>query len=350
MKGSSFAAVAVFAVAVLVSVSGWAQTQWSEPIATPDRFEVLESYDSKAVYDKETGLIWEREPAILNGQSALDLFNLRWQEAQWRCNRQDSGNRIGWRLPTVQELASLIDPSQQALPDQHPFINVQQAFYWSATSIANNTQAASAAPTNTANAWIVSFANGVVATTGKVNRHFLWCVHDRQHVDPMPTRFVVLDSYHGQAVLDTETGLVWEQSPDTRTTSWAVAQTRCNQKTVGNRKGWRLPTIQELSSLIHHGTPAFLPPGKPFSNVHGAGNADSEVFAKYWTVSTSIFETPSPPAPLIAWAIQMGDEDFLDNERVKRETKSVVQIDSQDHKAFMYAWCVRGGPSRIDPQ
>ena len=41
----------------------------------------------------------------------------------------DPGNRKGWRLPTVEELASLV-----YLPSGHPFINVQSGAYWSSTT------------------------------------------------------------------------------------------------------------------------------------------------------------------------------------------------------------------------
>src|SRR5437016_8649313 len=67
---------------------------------------------------------------------------------------------------------------------------------------------------------------------------------------PSSTRFIVLSNLNSVAVLDRETGLVWEQSPSTSTLSWDGAQNHCNTLRAGGRLGWRLPTLQELASLV----------------------------------------------------------------------------------------------------
>jgi len=132
------------------------------------RFVVLSKFDDAAVLDRETGLVWERAP----GSNQID-----WFRAQFQCNRLTVGNRKGWRLPTIQELASLLDPSLAftgvpALPNGHPF-TVAPVFYWSATSGSQNPDLA----------WGVIVNNASPITTNKVGLFFAWCVRGGQGVD-----------------------------------------------------------------------------------------------------------------------------------------------------------------------
>lgn len=125
-------------------------------------------------------------------------------------------------------------------------------------------------------------------------------------------RFVVLSNFNGEAVLDRETGLVWERYPDTTTKSFSQAQFHCVTRAVANRSGWRLPHIQELRSLIDL-TVDSLPPGHPFS-VAPQGYY-------YWS-ATNLDQLPA-----FAWATNLsgGIGQFL------KEAN------------FTPAWCVRGG-------
>ena len=142
---------------------------WGEPINTPDRFIVLTSFNNEAVFDRETGLVWEQSP---------DTTGLNWFGAQLHCNQRSVGNRLGWRLPTIQELASLIDPTVPfpgpTLPPGHPFSNVQSSAYWSATTFA----------TSASLAWVVVLSGGVVGAGDKSSSLFVWCARGGQGVDP----------------------------------------------------------------------------------------------------------------------------------------------------------------------
>src|SRR5262245_61970541 len=61
---------------------------------------------------------------------------------------------------------------------------------------------------------------------------------------PSNTRFIVLSNFNSEAVLDRETGLVWERAPDTIARTWSVAAGRCASLKKGGRFGWRLPSVQ----------------------------------------------------------------------------------------------------------
>lgn len=89
--------------------------------------------DNQAVLDRETGLVWMKSP--------YQFFTGAWGGATGNCADIGPGGRLGWRLPAVEELASLIDSTQlsgPALPAGHPFTNVQDRSYWTATTFAGN--------------------------------------------------------------------------------------------------------------------------------------------------------------------------------------------------------------------
>jgi len=93
---------------------------WPEP-----RFEILHA----GVLDRLTRLLWRRS-ANLASQPLV------WREALAAVaalNQDGSGNI--WRLPTINELEALVDCSAHspALPWRHPFVDVQD-IYWSSTT------------------------------------------------------------------------------------------------------------------------------------------------------------------------------------------------------------------------
>ena len=67
---------------------------------------------------------------------------------------------------------------------------------------------------------------------------------------PSASRFTVLAAFGGHAVRDNNTGLVWEKAPDTTVRSWGDSTFYCINKNVGGTRGWRLPSVTELVSLM----------------------------------------------------------------------------------------------------
>ena len=95
---------------------------------------------------------------------------------------------------------------------------------------------------------------------------------------PASSRFTVLPAFNNQAVRDNNTGLVWEQAPDTDgSRRWADATSYCATKSVGNTFGWRLPSVIELKSVQDPLLPPTFVPGPPiFSGV---------LTSAYWSAS-----------------------------------------------------------------
>jgi hypothetical protein len=91
--------------------------------------------------------------------------------------KRTTGNLMGWRLPSMPELASLVDPSaafgELHLPPGHPFTNVQANNYWTATTFADLP----------AQAWAVQFSFGGVQSTAKFGPLQVWCVRGGMNAD-----------------------------------------------------------------------------------------------------------------------------------------------------------------------
>lgn len=135
---------------------------WDQIISS-NRF--VDALDGTAVLDKETGLVWAKNANLNNG-----FFT--WQQAMDYCTTLSLGGRKGWRLPTVEELASLVDPTQSnpSLPSGHPFTNVQSSGYWSSSSYSGDSSYA----------WGVNMGGGYVNYFDKTGSHYVWPVRGGQ--------------------------------------------------------------------------------------------------------------------------------------------------------------------------
>ena len=143
------------------------------------------------------------------------------------------------------------------------------------------------------------------------------------------TRFQVLQSFKGEAVLDRETGLIWQKSPASKGVIYTDAQTSCLRATTGGRMGWRMPTFEELASLrttemgLANNNSAALPAGHPFQNV--------VPMTQYWTTTTD--PNDSADVRQLSFAKSCGTSIICFQGRGKTDGSPVDPV-----------WCVRGGP------
>ena len=276
-------------------------TSWPEP-----RFDLRHD----EVMDRLTGLIWCRN-------ANLAEFPLTWQEALdfvAIMNREQHFDQRDWRMPNRRELRSLLSLQTKlpALPERHPFIDVFNGWYWSATT----------AVISPAHAWYVALDGARMFYGGKDQSFMLWPVRGEglsvvprtgqclcydtagkvisctgsgqdgefRYGAPWPEpRFEILHA----GVLDRLTGLLWRHSANLtplpvvwREALAAVA--KLNHEGAGIT--WRLPTINELEALVDCAahSPA-LPSGHPFADVQDV----------YWSSTNSLFE------PDWAWALYL---------------------------------------------
>jgi hypothetical protein len=132
---------------------------WSQILPVAERFELVMGDD--AVLDKETGLVWARDANLYNGTRT-------WQEAINFCHDLSIANRKGWRLPTLEELSSLIETGHgnPAIPYGHPFLNLVGSDYWSSTTYEGGSTLA----------WSVVIPSGNVLIVNKTTSHYVWPV------------------------------------------------------------------------------------------------------------------------------------------------------------------------------
>ena len=114
--------------------------------------------NNEGVLDRETGLVWMRNADI--GSSSQPL-------AQLNCLYATAGQRRGWRLPSPDELLTLVDTVTGGLPQGHPFQNVQVAqsqLYWTSTEWVQGM------------ALTFYFFSGDVSTADRTFQNHAWCV------------------------------------------------------------------------------------------------------------------------------------------------------------------------------
>ena len=274
--------------------------EWQRGAPWPaERFVVR----GEVVTDGLTGLHWCRDATV-------STFPCTWAEAFALIdglNRERHGGRDDWRLPNRNELRSLMSyqARKPALVEGHPFVNVFLGWYWTSTTAAISPAYAWAVHLEGARmfygrkdqeylCWPVCGAgNGLLPRTGQrrcvdaggvvVVCRVLGQAGELQTGAPWPEpRFTVT----GEVVRDRLTGLAWARraDPGGEPVAWQEALDRVsawNDEHGTAQLVWRLPTINELASLVDcdaH-SPA-LPAGHPFIGLQDG----------YWSATTSFFE------------------------------------------------------------
>lgn len=143
------AAVALAGISLSVAAARRAEAN-----APPCRYD---SNSSTVVFDKDTGLTWQRN----------NLASYHFEDAKTYCAGQSFGGLPGWRMPTLQELLTLVDDKEtQPAIDSSAFPNTPGLGFWTSTPNAENST----------QVWIVSFYGGLTSATGTTGMFLVRCV------------------------------------------------------------------------------------------------------------------------------------------------------------------------------
>ncbi|MGB4066772.1 MAG: DUF1566 domain-containing protein [Nitrospira sp.] len=134
---------------------------WQEAHPAAERFVILPDFNSNAVLDKDTNLIWELSPMSTS---------VTWNEARTTCVTRVTGGQKGWRLPAPSEMRSLVGPAVDSpipnIPPGHPFLNIQPTSYW--TVVPEDNQPSYAR-------YVDAFLGNVLSFI-KIYTYPVWCV------------------------------------------------------------------------------------------------------------------------------------------------------------------------------
>ncbi|CAK0741490.1 hypothetical protein CCP4SC76_1100009 [Gammaproteobacteria bacterium] len=154
-----------------------------------------------------------------------------------------------WRLPTVKELAGIIDYSRfdpNPTIDVSNFPNTPASPFWSSTPYANASDSA----------WNVNFGHGFVNGNARANAYAIRLVSGGPLTDSL------MDHGNG-TVTQNATGLMWAQCSEGQSGTgcttghetympWDQALTAAKNSRLGGYSDWRLPNAKELQSLVDY--------------------------------------------------------------------------------------------------
>lgn len=244
--------------------------------------------------DNVTGLVWETK-ADANDLAAT----YTWAQLAAYVAQVNTAARCGhgdWRVPTVNELLTIVDFSlaSGAAADAVGFPQQHADRYWTADTVAGTT----------ANAWFVDFGNGGLVSfdnktspTYSTYRVLLVSGTPDSATSCTSAQAKYLDNGDG-TINDTSTGLMWkkcEEGADATTcTGTKTSFTSINQvlgqvsavNTTGSSSGlgysdWRMPTVKELSSLVNRSCTGASINTVAFPNADQLSNLTGNLFASH---------------------------------------------------------------------
>jgi hypothetical protein len=218
------------------------------------------------ITDTKTGLVW---------QKANDGIDRTLPDARTYCAGLSLGGHQDWRVPRIDELETIIDYGRYDT-SLDPLFNHNGSIYgyWPDTQTQYSQEYF----------WAVSFDDGYVGYTYERNGLYVRCVRGGPYWSLDTSRR--LEVFDEAIVKDTLNFKMWQKSDGGLPRTWDQANQYCNQLTIGGYADWRLPSIEELESIIDYTSiPA----------ISGMFNHSNKSGGNYWSA------TPYVNDPTLVW-------------------------------------------------
>ncbi len=115
----------------------------------PKKYSIVGSSPEEIIKDENTNLYWQRKL-----RSSTDCT---WEEAKNYCNSLNYGGYNDWRLPSRNELATIINYKESELTINKEFFDFPSKSFWTSTFLANSMS----------NVWYVNFYTGIIGSGPK---------------------------------------------------------------------------------------------------------------------------------------------------------------------------------------
>jgi len=218
----------------------------------PRSYSISGTSPEEIVTDNNTGLQWQR---------TISPDEHNWSESEFHCNNLFYGGYEDWRLPTVEELSSIIFYKNET-PLFFEFFNYDETLccYWTSFIVKGSYSSY----------WAVNFHNGDVGwSNGNLGTI---CVRGN----------IINENDYEELTVENDTtikysknNLLWTQNSSEKL-NWKDALKYCESLDYAGFSDWRLPNFIELKSLID------------WERNYPASNFPEIKSEPYWT-STSAF-------------------------------------------------------------
>ena len=201
---------------------------------------VFSRVNGNIVKEEQSNLYWQDN---IQAKTTIEKF----AEAESYCATLILNDIDSWRLPTYNELLTIVNYERRQPSVYDIFQNTNDKEYWTQTKSAAN---------ESLYRWTIHFLTGAVHfQTGAYPQtfsttHNVRCVSDEFANKRLKERDL---SKNGDIVTDNIHRLLWQDTLNTKVDkhSFSEADAYCDNLSLGGlTSGWRIPTVKELASLI----------------------------------------------------------------------------------------------------